>query len=75
MKKIVSLNVSDTTVYDKSSLEVRMTSLCRYCLKMSLMVALFFSHGWGTSPLQSTPSYFVRLKPEIWDNLIQSPDC
>ena len=40
MKKIVSLNVSDTNVYDKSSLEVRITALCRYCVKMSLMVAL-----------------------------------
>lgn len=32
MKKIVSLNVSDTNVYDKSSLEVWITTLCRSLL-------------------------------------------
>jgi len=32
MKKIVTLNVSDTNVYDKSSLEVWITTLCRSLL-------------------------------------------
>ena len=40
MKKIISLNVADTNVYDKSALEVSVTALRGYCLKMSRMVAI-----------------------------------
>ena len=74
MKKIVSLNVSNANIYDKSSLEVRIAALCRNCLKTSLKVAFLFFHGQGASPLELPQLLWLKTELDQRD-IVQTPVC